>query len=649
MYRKTVASLLMVSTWSFSALAAERPVASLPAHLAESGVPTQGEIDLVGTWLEAIVADEAVKNSAEAGLDDWIGTELPFGFQYGGKDFASLAGVWKFQHTEPKQEGNVQTWERSWTDPETALKATWRIKRFLDYPAVEWTLSFVNPGDKAVAVEQVTPLDLRLGTREAEKPCIVRGANGGRSAADDLMPVTWALESDGTASGPISLGGDASPSNVHLPFWSLQTPEQRGAVVGVGAAGWWRADIARDGERLACKVMGPDQGTLKIEPNQNRQTARVLVSLWKGKWLHGHNVFRRLLYTHYVPALRGESQKPLVSVNVCFTHHGGGLFLEKVTEKHVLSLIEPFARLGAELLIIDAGWYSHEGQKWFGPKNDWRPDPEKYPQGFTRIAGRLREKGIDFGLWMNAPDEPARDAAFLDRVDDLVNHQGLTCYRQDITPTNREVIDTLRRRYPRLVMEGCCGGGRNIDLETISRFHWHQKSDRWFDTFSDHCGLYGANLFLPGGVINVPTQATDNFGVWSSFGGQLCLAWHPLDQDFPLEKAKRQVELYKRVRPFLSGDFYPLTECTPAVPWLAYQFHRTDLNQGFALIFKRAASAGDSFVFAPKSLDPQTRYVIRCEGSGLEAVYAGAELAKGIPLVLKNTPQAELVIYEKQP
>ena len=150
-----------------------------------------------------------------------------------------------------------------------------------------------------------------------------------------------------------------------------------------------------------------------------------------------------------------------------------------------------------------------------------------------------------------------------------------------------EMQDQLRRRYPFLVMEGCCGGGRRIDLESLSRFLWHQKSDSWFHTVSDQSGLCGANFYLPGGVINVPTEATDNFGLWSSFAGQLCLAWHPLDKDFPMELAKRQVKLYKRVRPLLSGDFYPLTECTLEQPWLAYQFHRNDLNQGFALIFKR--------------------------------------------------------------
>ena len=150
-------------------------------------------------------------------------------------------------------------------------------------------------------------------------------------------------------------------------------------------------------------------------------------------------------------------------------------------------------------------------------------------------------------------------------------------------------------------------------------------------------------------MINVPTETTDYFGLWSSFAGQLCLAWQPPDKDFPMELAKRQVKLYKQVRPLLSGDFYPLTECTLDRPWLAYQFHRTDLNQGFALIFKRTAAEGETFRFAPKGLDPEARYSLRCEGSGVKAIHTGAELAKGVELTLKKTPEAELVIYEKLP
>ena len=207
--------------------------------------------------------------------------------------------------------------------------------------------------------------------------------------------------------------------------------------------------------------------------------------------------------------------------------------------------------------------------------------------------------------------------------------------------------DELRRRHPDFVMEGCCGGGRRVDLESLSRFHWHQKSDRWYDSVSDQCGLFGANLFLPGGVLNIPTERTDNYGAWSSFGGQFCLGWHPLDADFPIEAAKKQVDRYRQVRPMLCGDFYPLSECSLQAPWLACQFHRNDLDRGFVLVFKRKGDGGDVFRLAPRGLDPGASYSVTFESSGKTAVYKGAQLAAGIELTLARAPDAELAHYRR--
>lgn len=263
--------------------------------------------------------------------------------------------------------------------------------------------------------------------------------------------------------------------------------------------------------------------------------------------------------------------------------------------------------------------------------------------------------------------DPATRDTLLSHIYGYIEREGTTMYRQDagIIPPDEDpqrvgiaemqhiaglyaMQDQLRTRYPDLVMEGCCGGGRRIDLESLSRFHWHQKSDRWFDTISDHSGLYGANLFLPGGVINVPTEATDDYGTWSSFAGQLCLAWHPLDEDFPAQQAQRQVEFYKRIRHMLSGDFYPLTECSLTASWLGHQFHRNDLDEGFALLFKRNSNDRDRIKFAPRGLHPHTKYEFHFQTGNSHAVFTGNQLAAGTEVAIAGRRGAELVIYNRQ-
>ena len=113
------------------------------------------------------------------------------------------------------------------------------------------------------------------------------------------------------------------------------------------------------------------------------------------------------------------------------------------------------------------------------------------------------------------------------------------------------------------------------------------------------------------------------------------------------------MDLYKRVRPFLSGDFYPLTPVPLDGTWLGYQFHRTDLESGFALVFKRLDfpreinSVSDTFKLQLRGLDPQFQYRGRFESSHTDKTLTGEALAEGIELTLGRAPAAELIIYNR--
>ena len=114
-----------------------------------------------------------------------------------------------------------------------------------------------------------------------------------------------------------------------------------GVLVAVGWTGQWHAEFEREGEGLHARA-GLADTRFRLRPGEKVRGPRILALLWEGKRLHGHNMLRSLLTRRYLPPLQGKPQRPLVSVNVCFTHHGAGGFLEKATENEVLSLIPPF-------------------------------------------------------------------------------------------------------------------------------------------------------------------------------------------------------------------------------------------------------------------------------------------------------------------
>ena len=675
------------------------PEGLLP-HQRESSLVTAAELRSVRDWLAATGASAGPQGASSA-RSALIAPGLPFSFAYGVERSAALLQGWAHEEAVDELAGRVIHRHR-WIDPGGVLSCTWEVTLFDAHPAAEWLVTFQNHGESdSLQLTDLLALDVQLPQSGRGGQFTVHGAAGGRSRPDDMMPFSTPIQV-GTL---LELGGDPDlgdweqalmdylSSNRHLPFFNVEAPGDRGVVVGIGWSGNWRATAAASENGLALR-MGLAEFDLHLHPGESVRSPRVLILPWEGKPLHGQNMFRHLIHEEYVPRMGGAPQEPRVSINVCFTHHGKGGFLQQATGRDVTSLVAPAADLGAELLIIDAGWYPSL-QTWMENIGDWRIDSARYPLGFRPIANALRALGAELGVWfgpesvqagtpvaLEHPDWvqagslqvhiPEAREWFLDVVDGMVDKEGMGCYRQDLSSArwvdpspdrqgfaeNRSVVgmyqlwDEIVRRHPGLVMEGCCGGGRRIDLETVSRFAWHQKSDRWFDTESDQCALYGANLFLPGGLLNIPTERLDDYGLWSSFAGQLCLGWHPLDAGFPMEQARAQVERYKLIRPLLAGDFYPLTPCSLDAPWIGLQFHRPDRNRGAVMVYRRGepgsagpGPTGGRLNCQLRGLEPDTRYTYRSIRGGAEAGASGAELAAGLAVEVAEAPGAEMIVY----
>lgn len=689
-------------------------VEELDSHQSKSSLVTRDELERVHEWANRIMAAEV--DETERG-DDWLETTRPFDFTYGSQQFRSLEPEWEFQHESG--DGSDQD-KLIWTDPEFGLRVTCELRTFDQYPATEWVLWFENTGtDDTPFIENLHAIDMSLSHPEGK--FTVHGANGGQSKKDDFLPFSVPVPSRQAQDmgcrneDVVELGGDWLSSNRHLPFFNVETANGKGMLVGVGWSGEWSAKFtARSRQEMQVRA-GLNDHRFSLKPGESVRSPRILSLFWEGERLHGHNMFRQLLAEEYVPNLRGEKHRPDVRATLYapILHKLLGVSEDErdeidlfdITEETITPILEPLIELGIDLYIIDAGWYPGEETDdqpdWFANCGNWTVDEEKYPRGFTPIVERLREDDVDFGLWfapeavgdrsrlrddhphwIKTGDDPTSSDSlrvelpearkwFVDRVEELVETEGIDCYRQDLSatygsdPSYRtglseihhvmslyELWDSITERHPELVMEGCCGGGRRLDLETLSRFHWTQKSDRWLDTESDQSGLYGANLYLPGGTVMLPVEATDDYGMWSAFAGQICLSVYPLDDDFPIEAAAEQIERYKRIRHLLSGDFYPLTPPSLDSPWIGYQFHDIHEDEGVVFLFKRPSAAdtdysvSDTFSLNLRGIDPESRYQVRFERRGQQETLDGRKLRDDVTVAITETPGAEMIHYE---
>ena len=188
--------------------------------------------------------------------------------------------------------------------------------------------------------------------------------------------------------------------------------------------------------------------------------------------------------------------------------------------------------------------------------------------------------------FLRAADEPGRTG-----INEIRYAEGL--YR---------VLDNLRTRFPSLVMEGCASGGRRIDLETLQRNHLYWKADHIYgEPCYQQSTLFAGLHWLPGGFLNstVLDLKEDRYALHSTLGGSLTVGWDPTQtkpdpkaryfkQAYDPVMAEAQLASFKAVRHLFDGDFFPLTPYSPnPAYWLGWQFHRDDLDEGVAVIFRR--------------------------------------------------------------
>ncbi|GGN79660.1 alpha-galactosidase [Streptomyces albiflavescens] len=218
-----------------------------------------------------------------------------------------------------------------------------------------------------------------------------------------------------------------------------------------------------------------------------------------------------------------------------------------------LELAKAAADIGAELFVVDDGWFTGRTDDT-GGLGDWHPDPAAFPQGFDRFVDDVRALGLDFGLWVEPeavspgsrlyaehPDwvyrideRPARlvrNQLLLDlgrtdvqdfviaTLDRLLTDHAVSYLKWDMNrpPTERgrpgagpadrldldaehvagylRVLDHLRAAHPDVTVEGCAGGGGRIDHATLARTDvvWPSDNTAPLDRLSIQFGFLHAH------------------------------------------------------------------------------------------------------------------------------------------------------------
>lgn len=200
-------------------------------------------------------------------------------------------------------------------------------------------------------------------------------------------------------------------------------------------------------------------------------------------------------------------------------------------------LIDAVSESGAEVFVIDAGWFGSRERHWGMGLGDWEPSEDRFgPKGLQGILDYIKDRGMIPGIWleMEVCGEDARLSqkpdswflmrhgvrvgggarqflnftnpdvrAYLHRVIDRLAEMGVGFIKNDYnecvgagddviarvpadgllenTRAFYAFIDEVRARHPRLILENCGSGAMRQDYGALSHFHVQSSSDQeWY-------------------------------------------------------------------------------------------------------------------------------------------------------------------------
>lgn len=351
---------------------------------------------------------------------------------------------------------------------------------------------------------------------------------------------------------------------------------------------------------------------------------------------------------------------------------------------------------------------------WGDALGDWRVSPHIHPGQLKDVVAAVHEAGKKFILWFEPeriipsapvvgehpeyfiyPDGPDPHFLLLDlgnedawnycfnTLSEAIENIGIDCYRQDFnmpplpfwrlkdTKDRRGITeikhinglyrlwDALLDKFPHLLIDNCASGGRRIDIETLRRSIPLWRSDFQcpanYLTEGAQCHNLTFNLWMPYSGTGCGRDY-DTYRFRSSYSPALTTNFTYSERntfgDDPAKTAwlKKMLNEYLCVRPYMSEDFYSLTQVSDRRDvWCASQFNRPCENDGILLLFRREKSPYENATFFLNGIDQTKDYIFTDADSDEEFTLSGAFLLEnGLNISIKDKRSSKLYFYRKK-
>ena len=600
---------------------------------------------------------------------------IPISFRYGDEFIQGIPAGWQRSSMRRRIDANIIETMATAVDPMTGLKISCECLEYLDYPVIEWTAWFSNEGkDLTPILSDIQALDADFhgkipnlrhcnGDFYSEKgyttelTSLPEGAElsfsptGGRPCDGAFpyyrivfegcgmslavgWPAQWRAVFRGLADGVHITAGQEKTFLRLKPGERIRTPRitilswegDEARAINLWRR-WYRTHVLprSHGQPLKPKlaVCAPEEGeefTASTEENQLRDMAKFKqygfpFDVWwiDAGWYPCYNE------NHERKWWRTGTWEP-----------------DPERYPNGLKPVSDFAeKNGANLLV------------WFEPERVF--PGSKLDRERTEFLLRAKENENALLFLGN----PAARQWLTDHICWLIQENGIKIYRQDFnfeplahwrendTPDRQgmnenlhvqgylQYWDDLLKRNPGLWIDSCSSGGRRNDLETMRRsvplhytdygygdhpvkLDFHRTLYEWIPYFKEATlswDLHGVARF---------DHVLDSYSFHCGMAAMMFVTLDIRRDDYDIPLGLRMIEIWRKAADILLwGDYYALTPAhRDAGKWVAWQFNRPEMGDGFIQGFRLPKSKEDILTVCLNGLDAGATYELKNPETG---------------------------------
>ncbi|MGP4077046.1 alpha-galactosidase [Halobacillus sp. K22] len=245
-------------------------------------------------------------------------------------------------------------------------------------------------------------------------------------------------------------------SHQHNPYLMLKRPEateHQGEAIGLQFiySGNFLAQAEVDHFDQTRLFMGIYPGSFQwtLEKGESFQSPEAVLS-FSDDGLNGMSqALHEWQRSHLIPSRWIDKERPILINNWEATYFD-------FNEEKLDAFTSEAGKLGIELFVLDDGWFGKRDDDT-SSLGDWFVDKRKLPNGISALSRKVKQKGLQFGLWFEPEMISPKSELIKEHPDWVIGspgrHQTLGRNQKVLDFSNPEVVDYLHDRMSSLIEE----------------------------------------------------------------------------------------------------------------------------------------------------------------------------------------------------